>query len=188
MSQDNSTKVVKVCEFGGCGRDVKSKNETLCGGHYRQRQRRKSLTPLFIRKRPDGSPPRIEYAERPCPKPWLKGPCHIWERSKDGKGYGKVWDGKRLVQVHVYRWELIYGSVSEDFELDHQCEVKACCNPDHLREVTHQVNMTENNRGPTGINAAKTHCKRGHEFTEENTYRSKGKRSCRECRRQRENI
>lgn len=32
-------------------------------------------------------------------------------------------------------------------------------------------------------NTGKTHCKRGHEFTDENTYRYAGTRSCRTCRR-----
>jgi WhiB family redox-sensing transcriptional regulator len=35
--------------------------------------------------------------------------------------------------------------------------------------------------GMAAINAAKTHCKRGHEFTPENTRWSNGHRSCRAC-------
>jgi hypothetical protein len=35
--------------------------------------------------------------------------------------------------------------------------------------------------GPTAINAAKSHCIRGHEFTPENTQRVHGKRRCRAC-------
>ncbi len=44
-------------------------------------------------------------------------------------------------------------------------------------------------RGPTALNAAKTHCKRGHEFTPENTYyrrdSANGLRQCRTCIRAR---
>lgn len=36
--------------------------------------------------------------------------------------------------------------------------------------------------GPAALNAAKTHCKRGHEFTKENTLKEGNKRSCRICR------
>lgn len=38
---------------------------------------------------------------------------------------------------------------------------------------------------PAQVLALKTHCVRGHEYTEENTYRKEdGYRRCKECRRQ----
>lgn len=36
-------------------------------------------------------------------------------------------------------------------------------------------------KGQGWHNAAKTHCPRGHEYTEENTYEWRGRRSCRAC-------
>jgi hypothetical protein len=36
--------------------------------------------------------------------------------------------------------------------------------------------------GSSALNAAKTHCLRGHEYTEENTSWSNGTRSCKTCR------
>lgn len=38
--------------------------------------------------------------------------------------------------------------------------------------------------GPAAVNAAKTHCPRGHEYTAENTLAVKGGRWCRTCRNQ----
>lgn len=68
-------------------------------------------------------------------------------------------------------------------ELDHLCRNRRCCRPDHLEPVTHKENVLRG-MAPSAINARKTHCKRGHEFTAENIYPSPdGVRRCRECRR-----
>lgn len=42
-------------------------------------------------------------------------------------------------------------------------------------------NVADSVRHGTQAGARKTHCKSGHEFTEENTRRSGNKRSCRKC-------
>lgn len=107
----------------------------------------------------------------------------MWTGTKQKNGYGYTgWDvgGKRKnVRVHRLFYETFVGPIPEDLEIDHICQVKLCVNPLHLRAVTHQENLkTRNHRGP----AKKTHCKRGHEFTAENTYWSKGFKNCRTCR------
>lgn len=66
--------------------------------------------------------------------------------------------------------------------MDHLCRNRACCNPHHLEPVDNRTNLM---RGDTHAahNAAKTHCVRGHEFTEANTYVvPRGGRACRKCR------
>jgi hypothetical protein len=69
-------------------------------------------------------------------------------------------------------------------QLDHLCRVRHCVNPAHLEVVTLHTNVTRGN-GWAGRNARKTHCKRGHEFTPENTIPLRnGGRECRQCRRE----
>lgn len=177
---------VSFCQFPGCVKPTESKRRRgLCRGHRTQEDRGQPLRPL-LKRRPSGTPPVIEYDESPCPRPDLKGPCHIFRGGKRD-GYGQVYLNGKIVSVHVYVWSLVKGSpVDEGMEVDHQCRVRPCCNVDHLREVTHQVNCTENIVGHMGqVHREKTHCPQGHPYDENNTYilpRS-GSRLCRECRR-----
>lgn len=129
-----------------------------------------------------GEKPVIDYYEWPCPNPDLPGPCHIWRWAKIGLGYGNFWNQGRTVLVHRYVWEQHHGPIPEGLEIDHQCRVKACCNVDHLRLVTHKVNSTENSNSVGAKNKPKTHCPAGHAYTPENTRINRaGSRVCRTC-------
>lgn len=87
--------------------------------------------------------------------------------------------------AYVAVWEWLRGAIPEGKVIDHLCRNGACVNPGHLEPVTVREN-TLRGVGPSAVNAAKTHCLRGHQFTEENTYRppkEPHKRKCRECGR-----
>lgn len=113
------------------------------------------------------------------------GECWTWQGRTDRCGYGTcgiVAYGDRLVHRAVY---LLMGfTIPEGTELDHTCRNRACCNPLHLEPVSHQVNTL---RGVSfaAVNAAKTHCDRGHAFSLDNTrihrYPTHTKRICRAC-------
>lgn len=113
-------------------------------------------------------------------------PCWIWSAYKDKLGYGCFRrDGVRASRIflaHVVAYEMFVSVLSSDLEIDHLCRRSSCCNPIHLEAVTHQVNVLRG-IGPTAINAKKTHCHKGHEFTPENTYYAKHRteRKCRAC-------
>ena len=177
----NSTK--RTCSFPGC--DKRHESKGLCTLHSAQRRRGKPLTPLYATKRPNGSPPRIVYEEVPCLVPDLIGNCHVFLGGRIPDGYGTVSYLGKPVLVHRYVWEQAYGPIPKGLEIDHRCRNRSCCNVNHLRAVTHQVNSTENISGTCWQqNKAKTHCMYGHEFTLENTTLWKGKRGCRTCRKE----
>ncbi len=172
------------CKFPRC--EHYAAGNGLCDGHYRQQRLGKELTPLYETQRRKHTPPRIICDEAPCPRSDLIGPCHIFRGEKDDGGYGRVRIDGRDKGVHVICWEREKGgSVAKGMEIDHQCRVRACCNTDHLREVTGHVNKTENVVGSFWmLNAAKTHCPRGHEYTPENTYRYPSGRECKTCKKE----
>lgn len=170
-----------TCSFPECGKIISSKG--YCSGHYSQLLRGEVVRKLK-HKRKEGSPPVIKYKIVPCKTKGLKGPCHEWYYSKDENGYGRVSVNRKMISVHKYIWERKFGPVPKGLVIDHQCRNRACCNISHLRVVTQQVNLTENVVGMSWQkHAAKTHCKNGHEFTEQNTYwRTDKWRTCRKCR------
>lgn len=83
-------------------------------------------------------------------------------------------------------WAIHNGPVPDGLWVLHHCDNPDCTNPSHLYLGTPRENvrdMLERGRAVSS-NALKTHCKRGHEFTAENTYRDprQGRRQCVLCR------
>jgi len=103
--------------------------------------------------------------------------CWVWMGTVANNGYGKI--GKSVAHRIFYEQE--FGPVPEGLQLDHLCRNRLCVNPAHLEPVTQRENIMRGT-SPTAVNARKTHCIRGHEYTTENTYiRSNGYRMCRAC-------
>jgi hypothetical protein len=91
-----------------------------------------------------------------------------------------------MIPVHVAVYELLVGAVPEGLQLDHLCRVRHCCNPRHLEPVTGKENVRRGivSAYQRSIPLWMTHCRRGHEFTPENTYvPPSGQRVCRSCLR-----
>jgi hypothetical protein len=116
------------------------------------------------------------------------GPCWIWTGALS-KGYGSFaargYQGSRLVHRAIF--EAHHGRIDSGLDLDHLCRVTACCNPAHLEPVTHAENLRRGEGLPAMIASRRgiTTCKRGHEFTADNTYVNPGNggRRCRQCHR-----
>lgn len=94
------------------------------------------------------------------------------------RGYGQFHIQGKGWQAHRLAYTLVNGYIPEGLELDHLCRVRNCVNPAHLEPVE----PLENKRRSPLSNISKTHCKRGHEFTPNNTVPVPGGRGCRTCR------
>jgi len=109
--------------------------------------------------------------------------CWIWygsggltpvhkKRTRPVFGFmGRLWIAAR------FSYEAFNGPITDGLTVDHICNNELCVNPDHLQLLTGADNTRR-------YFSAITHCKSGHEFTEENTkIRANGTRQCRECSR-----
>jgi hypothetical protein len=129
---------------------------TLCDGHYQQKGRGQSLTPLQQRRvgtvaerlwsdvdKNGPIPTMVEFAPGTADPigTMQRGPCWLWTGLLDRRGYGRMWDGDRVFNTHQIAYRVTYGDVPNGTELDHLCNTPACCNPEHLEPVTHAVNL-----------------------------------------------
>ena len=124
--------------------------------------------------------------------------CWIWTGAKNG-GYGVLGRGKKkegLVRAHRAAWELFRGPIPTGCWVLHRCDVRACCNPDHLFLGDAEANskdMAKKGRGNySGLEKAvavrvarqraKRECKRGHLLSGRNLrIKKNGSRKCHQC-------
>lgn len=111
--------------------------------------------------------------------------CVLWTGSCDGDGYGEISVNGHKEKVHRVMFAMFDGPIPDGLTLDHVkargCTHKNCANVAHLEPVT---DFENNRRAQTlgFVNAAKTHCPAGHEYTPSNTHvRPDGSRQCRAC-------
>lgn len=150
--------------------------------------------------------PKGQYTRKPSVELFmakvrvLENGCWEWMGNTAHNGYGAVTVNKKPQRAHRFSYEYFRGPIPSGAILDHKCHPptclegkncphRRCVNPEHLEISTIADNLKPDRSAPRGHyeRTLLTHCKRGHEFSEDNTriyrYKNKEIRSCRECER-----
>lgn len=145
---------------------------------------------------------RVQIDERGCwiwQGPWRKKARH----PSHHYGYIAMFDPRagrrRSVNTHRAMWIAMHGLPAEGMQVCHRCDVPKCINPAHLFLGTNRDNVLDcHSKGRHSNGRSRTHCKRGHEYSAENTLyvsspsRPGGpiiqRRQCKTCNRRRLRI
>lgn len=126
--------------------------------------------------------------------------CIYWTASLTAEGYGRFSVHYRATGAHRVAWIAANGrdtpsgvyvghrchdEAYERGECSGRCAHRRCVNPDHLYLQTHSEN-SHTERGTAAL-TARTHCPRGHRYTDDNilpSERGTTRRSCLRCKRE----
>lgn len=88
-----------------------------------------------------------------------QGSCWLWNGSRNADGYGRLKQQAKWVRAHRFAYRLVHGPLPDGLLVCHRCDVRNCCNPDHLFLGTSRDNnrdMIEKGRarfqGAVGLN------------------------------------
>jgi hypothetical protein len=110
----------------------------------------------------------------------------------NGEGYAvaPLWRNNRVARPNVHRIVMaaFAGPCPDGLVVRHLNGNRMDPRLVNLTYGTAQENALDRVRHATDVNARKTHCKRGHQFSAENLYESSGRRYCRACRNREQQI
>ena len=133
---------METCSIDGC--DGKRHARGWCRKHYNRWYRHGDPLCVLVEHREPGTTVDLEYIFSQCVVD--EHGCWIWQRGRNGGGYGHIKFGGKTQFVHRVVRRLDKGLIiPEGMHVLHKCfrGKFGCCNPGHLKIGTHADNMND---------------------------------------------
>lgn len=85
--------------------------------------------------------------------------CWLWQKCCQSNGYGIIRVKGKNIKTHRLSYSIFKGEIPKGQIIRHICDIKKCCNPDHLILGTQQDNVNDRefrNRGAKGSKSPNT--------------------------------
>lgn len=150
------------CFVSNCPNKYKARG--FCNTHYKQWLKTKNylILPTGFERLNGLSVDSVEFAQWF----WMNAQvtahpdrCWIWQKATNEHGYGVLGIKGKPQLAHRIAWQLTNGRPAQiDLKVLHSCDNPPCCNPNHLREGTHQDNVDDREgRGRWGGSIGEAH-------------------------------
>ncbi len=126
----------KHCSIPGCKRPHRLKG--WCATHYARWRRTGDANVVRVVENK-----RLQFVKETAAH-YVGDDCFIWPFAKSSRGYGPLTIRGRQTSAHVLVCELVHGpKPGPEYEVAHNCGVRACCNPRHIRWATRRENHAD---------------------------------------------
>lgn len=138
-----------------CG--AKHKAKGFCNDHYQNFKTTGSPYGKTGRRRRNSIADMLDIISKIIPN---KNGCKIWPRGINSAGYGHFSIKDRSYNVSRLLFQITYPDNYKGFVIRHKCDVRSCCNIEHLEKGTQKDNIQDiKNRNRNLFGNKHRHCK-----------------------------